>query len=57
MMPFYDGDSMIAGIDERKMSSKRLIKVRYLLVPILEKKPRPSGIVWKERKLLTNCWS
>ena len=44
------GDSMLEGIDERKMSSKRLIKVRkfpgatiddmqHYLVPILEKKP------------------
>ena len=44
------GDSMIAGIDERKMSNKRLIKVRsfpgatcsdmyHYLVLILEKKP------------------
>ena len=43
------GDSMLAGIDERKMSTKRLIKVRtfpgptcsdmdHHLVPILEKK-------------------
>ena len=41
---------MVAGIDERKMSSKRLIKVRsfpgatcsdmyHYLVPILERKP------------------
>ena len=44
------GDSMVAGIDERKMSSKHLIKVRsfpgatcsdmyHYLVPILERKP------------------
>ena len=44
------GDSMLEGIDERKMSSKRLIKVRkfpgatiddmrHYLIPILEKKP------------------
>ena len=44
------GDSMVAGIDEGKMSSKRLIKVRsfpgatcsdmyHCLVPILERKP------------------
>lgn len=44
------GDSMLEGVDERKMSSKRLIKVRkfpgatiddmrHYLIPILEKKP------------------
>ena len=43
------GESMVAGIDERKMSNKRLIKVRSFpdaacsdmyryLVPIIEKK-------------------
>ena len=49
------GDYMVAGIDERKMSGKRLMKVRsfpgatcsdmyHYLLPILEEKPRPCDI-------------
>ena len=47
---FIAGDSMVEGIDERRMSSKQVIKVKkfsgatisdinYYLLPILEKKP------------------
>ena len=52
------GDSMVEGIDKRRMSSKRVIKVRkfpgatisdmyHYLIPLLEKKTRPCN---------TSCW-